>query len=173
VSRPDVSNEYDGVNLLPVRGLADALEVYDDPNIDVMRSDELRVFSSYVAESSLSAIEIIPRDKPVGNVVILEFARRRDGVTENEFVKAWCGQQVRGLNAVPAFTDYVGRHVRNLVVLDRPPGYEYDGIAELWFGRVDQALALLDDEQYRGCRSDDLFTVPLRLLLQTNHVWYQ
>ena len=61
----------------------------------------------------------------------------------------------------------------NLVVLDRPPGYEYDGIAELWFEGVEQAVALLDDEEYRGCGNDDEFTVPLRLLLKTNYVWYR
>ena len=69
-----------------MRGLVDALGVYDDPHIDVMRSDELRVFSTYVAESSLSALEIISSHEPVGSVAILEFARRRTGVAESEFV---------------------------------------------------------------------------------------
>jgi hypothetical protein len=58
--------------------------------------------------------------------------------------------------------------------IDPPPGYEFDGVEELWFDTEEQALALLGDDVYRSHILSDLesFTESssrVTLLPEINH----
>lgn len=147
---PEATRDYDGLNLLTMRSLLDALEVWDSADArTTMRSDELRVFSTYARDFTLIAEDSVLIDGPMRGTVVVQFLRRRAGSDRESFIKAWSGAQGRALMACSAFTGTVRRFVHNYVVLDPPPGYEYDGIAELWFDRLDEALSLFADAGFR------------------------
>jgi hypothetical protein len=147
---PEASQEYDGLNLLTMRGLVNALELWDDPDArTVMRADELRVFSTYAKDFTLFAEDSVLIDGPMRGTVVVQFLRRRADVDRESFVKAWTGKQARSLMSTDMFNARVRRFVHNHVILDAPPGYEYDGIAELWFDAIDDVRSLFDNAQFR------------------------
>lgn len=170
--RPALSTMYDGVNLLPVRGLVDALEVYDGAGIEVMLADELRVFAGHVADTTLVTAETVLRDGPIGGVVLLEFLSRPDGASHIDFIKTWMGVQARRLQSTEKFRSAVRRFVNDLVIVEPPEAAPYAGVSELWFDDVEQALAFVDDQELerRGVNEAGL-TVAFRALFRTNLVW--
>jgi hypothetical protein len=172
LGRPDLSTRYDGVNLLPVRGVVDALEIYDDPNIQVMLADELRVFANHVADTTLVTVETVFRDGPITDVVLLEFVQRRAGVSQIDFIKFWMGVRTRRLQAAEHFRNTVRRFVNDLVIVEPPQAAAYDGVSELWFDDIDQALAFIDDPKLDPRSMNDIgLTVAFRSLFRTNLVW--
>jgi len=169
---PGLSTEYDGANILTLTSLLGAVEVHDQEGIETLRKDEKRVFADYVIDTSMTVHETVVQDKPIGQFVLVEFARRNEGVTPQEFVKSWSGAYGRALVASEPFEKYVGRYVHNHVVLPSPPGYEFDGISETWFENLDDAKAFI--EQSQGVRAEPtLFDVPIRTLLEINHAWFR
>jgi hypothetical protein len=172
LGRPDLSTRYDGVNLLPVRGIVDALEVYDDPNIQVMLADELRVFANHVADTTLITFETVVRDGPISEIVLLEFVQRRPGVSQTDFTKFWMGARARRLQSAERFRNTVRRYVNDLVIVEPPEAVPYDGVSELWFDDAEQALAFIDDGEPDPSSMDDVgLTVAFRSLFRTNLVW--
>lgn len=129
---PGACRDFDGVNLLRLRGLAAAGDIWNDAEtLAIMRPDEPRVFSTYVRNFTLTCSEHIVRDAPRTDCALFGFLRRRHGTSRSAFRDAW-------LDGRSAWTDApslqaASRIVHNLVVQEPPPGYEYDGIAEWWF----------------------------------------
>lgn len=135
---PGASSDYDGVNLLLLRDLQAATDIWNDAEtLAIMRPDEPRVFSTYVREFTLVCHERVLRDAPRGACCVVGFLRRRAGSTREQFQRAWALAAQRELEA-PALAAAV-RVVHNDVHLDPPPGYDYDGIAEWWFESADAA----------------------------------
>jgi hypothetical protein len=164
---------YDGANLLSLTSLLESVDVYDQAGIDTLRTDELRVFDDYVSESSITVHESVLRDQPIGAVVLLEFVRRRPGVSPADFIRAWTGAYARTLLAADAFTAAAGRYVHNHVILPTPPGHDYDGFSETWFAQPEDATAFLAAvEDQPELRSPEGFEIPLRALLQVSHAWF-
>jgi hypothetical protein len=130
--------DYDGVNLLSLRDLQAATDIWNDrETLAIMRPDEPRVFSTYVREFTLVCRERVLRDAPRGNACVVAFLRRRDGLTRDEFLRAWAAEAASASN-----TDAFGaaiRLVHNDVHGDPPPGYDFDGIAEWWFATPEAA----------------------------------
>lgn len=135
------STDYDGVNLLQLRDLDVATDLWNDPEtLAIMRPDEPRVFSTYVRDFTLVCGEHVLRDAPRGEVAVFAFLRRFDGVEKTDFDAAWGHGRVQDWLAAPALRGAV-RVVHNTVVQPAPAGYEYDGIAEWWFASADAARA--------------------------------
>ena len=135
------STGYDGVNLLQLRGLDVASDLWNDPDtLAIMRPDEPRVFSTYVREFTLVCRERVLREAPAGAVALFGFVRRRAGVSTNQFDAAWADGPPEPWLAAPALHGAL-RVVHNSVVQTPPVGYDYDGITEWWFSSADAARA--------------------------------
>lgn len=129
---PGAADDYDGVNLMTLRDLQAATDIWNDPEtLAIMRPDEPRVFAAYVRDFTLVCEESALRDAPRSTTCLVGFLRRRAGMTP----EAW-GRRMAGEAAVTltggAFA-VACRIVHNRVCLPPPPGYEYDSIVEWWF----------------------------------------
>lgn len=135
------STAYDGVNLLRLRDLSVATDIWDDPETQaIMRPDEPRVFSTYVREFSLVCAEHVQRDAPPTGVVVFGFLHRLPSVSPTAFRSAWTIETATAWLDAPALYS-TQRVVHNLVVQPPPVGYDFDGIAEWWFADGDAARA--------------------------------
>ncbi len=139
------STGYDGVNLLQLRDLGVASDLWTDPDtLAIMRPDELRVFSTYVRDFTLVCRERVLRGAPPGSmplpVALFGFLRRKPGVSSSTFNAAWADGERAGWLAAPALQQ-AQRVVHNSVVQTPPTGYDYDGIAEWWFDSAEAAHA--------------------------------
>ena len=132
------ATDYDGVNLLALRDLQAATDIWNDPEtLAIMRPDEPRVFSTYVRHFSLVCRERVLRDLPRGSCCVLGFLKRR------------AGQATQGLSAEIAALPGADRIVWNDVHLPPPDGYDYDAIAEWWYASPDAARMALDAQNLR------------------------
>lgn len=135
------STGYDGVNLLRLRDLDVATDLWNDPEtLAIMRPDEPRVFSTYVRDFTLVCRERVLRDAPAGEVVLFGFVRRGSGMSKAEFDAACADGPLDAWLAAPALQGAL-RVVHNSVVQTPPQVYDYDGIAEWWFASADAARA--------------------------------
>ncbi len=133
--------DYDGVNLLQLRDLDVATDLWNDPEtLAIMRPDEPRVFSTYVRDFTLVCRERVLRDGQRGAVAVFAFVRRNASVTRADFNAAWDGGPLAPWLACPALQGAL-RVVHDSVVQTPPEGYDYDGIAEWWFASADAARA--------------------------------
>lgn len=144
------ADDYDGVNLLALRDLQAATEIWNDPEtLAIMRPDELRVFSAYVREFTLVCEERVWRDQPRSTIGLIGFLRRATGVAALD----WRSRMTTGAAMEPmtrgAFAT-ARRVVHNLVCLPPPRGYEYDSIVEWWFDSADAARAAMGGRDLRG-----------------------
>lgn len=140
------ADDYDGVNLLGIRDLQAAADIWSDAEtLAIMRPDEPRVFSTYVREFTLVCREQVMRDGERdghragmrGSCCVTGFLRRRAELTPEQFIHAWHAPDGSQTDA-PALQDAL-RIVHNEVVEAPPPGYEFDGIAEWWFASPEAA----------------------------------
>jgi hypothetical protein len=165
-----LTQEFDGANLLGLTSLFDAVDVYNQEGIPALRTDEKRVFSDYVSESSMTGVEHVLLDGERGRVVVLELVRRRPGTDLRSFLLSWTGDYARAVMSSAPFGDHVRRYVHNQIVLPTPPGWGYDGIAELWFGHIASATSYLRRSRELG------IAVPgvqpgFATMLELSHVW--
>lgn len=138
---PGASTAYDGVNLLDLRDLSAATDIWNDPEtLAIMRPDEPRVFSTYVRDFSLVCRERVLRPGPASAVVVAGFLRRGAGISKSAFDAAWGYDAAAPWLAAPALEGAL-RVVHNTVVQTPPEGYAYDGIAEWWFDSAAAARA--------------------------------
>ena len=141
------STDYDGVNLLQLRDLDVATDIWNDPEtLAIMRPDEPRVFSTYVRDFTLVCGEQVLRDAPPSPVVVVGFLRRNAGISKSAFDTAWLDGPKEAWLSSPTFTT-ARRVVHNHVVQTPPEGYEFDGIAEWWFDSADAARAAFADSR--------------------------
>ncbi|SNQ48664.1 conserved hypothetical protein [Frankia canadensis] len=146
---PGASVAYDGVNLLPVRGLLDAVQTWDHPDARThLVPDELRVFSGLVRDFTVYAVETVLADGPRVRHLAVRFVKARPGLGGAEFVTRWSGEGARALLA--ASDGRVRRLAHNHVILDRPAGYDYDGVEELWFDTLDAMTSFFADDRTKS-----------------------
>lgn len=167
----EVDQAHDGANILTYRDLLSAATTDEDPNMPTMLVDELRVFSAYVSESTLTAVEEVLLAGPVGKFVLLELATRAPDVSVPEFVSAWTGRFAPRFMKSSAFAP-VSRYVHNPVIFPTPDAYPYDGFAETWVESAADVPALIEasDEAYAALDTD-AFAVGPRFLLAAHHAW--
>ena len=136
---PGAATDYDGVNLLVLRDLQAATDIWNDAEtLAIMRPDEPRVFSTYVREFTLVCEEQVMRDVPRSGVVLVGFLRRQSGLDAAAWRLRWMQSQPQHWMVSGAFAR-AQRVVHNRVHLPPPAGYEYDSICEWWFGSVQEA----------------------------------
>ncbi len=76
------ADDYDGVNLLALRDLQAAADIWSDPEtLTIMRPDEPRVFATYVRDFTLVCEERPLRDNPRTTTALIGFLRRSTGRT--------------------------------------------------------------------------------------------
>jgi hypothetical protein len=168
----DVDHEHDGANIMTMRDLVSTATIDEDPNIDTLLTDELRVFTRYVRETSLTAVEDVVVDGPRGDLLLLEVVSRRKDVTLPEFVSAWTGAYAQALVGLPDFGSRVSRYVHNAVIFPPPVDYPYDGFAELWVGSAEDAAAVIEASDAAYAASGiDAFQIRKRFLFGINHAW--
>ncbi len=135
------STDYDGVNLLQLRDLSVASDIWNDPEtLATMRPDEPRVFSTYVRDFTLVCRARVLRAAPATGVALFGFVRRAAHTSPAAFGAAWADGPAAPWLAAPALQGAL-RVVHHSVVQTPPPGYDYDGIAEWWFASADAARA--------------------------------
>lgn len=127
------SEDYDGVNLLSLRDRQAAQDIWtDEETLQIMRPDELRVFSSYVRDFTLLAQEQLLRDGAETGICLLLFLR-------GHAKTSLCAPELGGWSSSP--WGRVQRLVWNEVTGERPRGYHYDAIVEAWFETLDDIAA--------------------------------
>ena len=152
---PGASSDYDGVNLLALRDLQAATDIWNDAEtLAIMRPDEPRVFSTYVREFSLVCEERVLRDAPRGSCCVVGFLRRRSGLSRDAFQRAWAAGAAGELKA--ATLPEAVRVVHNDVHLEPPPGYDFDGIAEWWFESPEKVRQAVGQDDLRRTLSAGL-----------------
>lgn len=130
---PGASVEHDGVNLLALRDLSAATDIWNDAEtLAVMRPDEPRVFATYVRNFTLVCEERPLRDVPRTRTALFGFLRRRVQVDAPAWRAFMARPATRSALLAGAFAA-AGRVVHDAVHLAPPPGYEFDAILEWWF----------------------------------------
>jgi len=136
------SLDYDGVNLLQLRDLGVASDIWNDPETRaIMRPDELRVFDRYVRDFTLVAQERVLFSAAPGDAVLVGFLRGLPALDTAVFLDA--------LAQVPSPWPQAGRLVLNAVAPERPAGYDFDAIVEWWFADADALRAALGPRDLR------------------------
>ncbi len=142
---------FDGVGLLWLRSpeMLDA-PISDPTAIPTMRADELKVFHQQAFASSVMLEEHVLAEAGAPSVALLTFVRRAAGSTRADFAAAWMRAGLAYSAAAPAA---IRRQVRSTAVLE--PTIDFDGLAEMWFETIEDAVAAGSD---RGLR--DALTGP-------------
>lgn len=132
---PGASNEHDGVGLLALRSVVaiPAMHTVLTRN-DVAFADELRAFERAVEDVTVYAASELVVDGPETDVVVIEYARRREAIDAVD--------HLRGIERQPQddalLEAGVRRWVRNVAVGAPARGFGYDAVTELWFDSLDQ-----------------------------------
>ncbi len=135
------TTDYDGVNLLELRDLQAATDIWSDAEtLAIMRPDEPRVFSTYVREFTLVGAEDVLRDAPRSDICVIGFLRRDPGLVAADWPRRLARSRPEQWMLDGPFSA-CARVVHNAVCLPPPPGYEYDSICEWWFAAADDARA--------------------------------
>jgi hypothetical protein len=130
-----IHTDADGVNLLQIRDLQVASDIWHDPETQaIMKPDELRVFDRYVRDFTLVAEEKVLVDRAAGQAVLVGFLKQVPKGHESNLRQA--------LSDFSNWNDGQ-RLVLNWVQEGQPEGYEYDAIVEWWFKDAQQLLARL------------------------------
>ncbi|MFN0090819.1 MAG: hypothetical protein ACKVWR_11215 [Acidimicrobiales bacterium] len=132
---PGASNEHDGVGLLPLRSVVSIPSAHTVlTRNDVAFADELRTFERAVEEVTVYAASELVVEGPETDVVVFEYARRREAVEPVEHIRAL----ERHADDDALLEAGVRRWVRNVAVGAAPRGFGYDAVTELWFDSLDQ-----------------------------------
>ena len=132
---PGASNEHDGVGLLALRSVVSipSMHMVLTRN-DIALADELRTFERAVEDVTVYAASELVVDGPETEVVVFDYARRRETVDPVEHLRAL----ERHPDDDALLEAGVRRWVRNVAVGAAPRGFGYDAVTELWFDSLDQ-----------------------------------
>lgn len=142
------ADDYDGVNLLALRDLQAAADIWSDPEtLTIMRPDEPRVFATYVRDFTLVCEERPLRDNPRTTTALIGFLRRSTGRTGADWQR-WMQSEAAAVLAGGVFAT-ARRVVHDEVCRPPPPGYEYDSVLEWWFDSTAAARAAFGGRDVR------------------------
>jgi hypothetical protein len=162
------SDEYDGVALFGLRGLTSIPWMHKVlASNEVTMADELRTFSSFVKDFTVFTASVVLLDGPETSAAVLHFVRRTPGIGPGEFGDRWRG---KGQALVADSGGSLSRYVMNEVISIGPPGYRYDGVAELWFNSFDDIEAKAGAINELGTATDDPVQSGSSVLLVTDVV---
>ncbi len=131
---PGASNEHDGVGLLALRSVVSipTMEAVLTRN-DIALADELRTFERAVEDVTVYTASELVAEGPETEVVVFEYARRRETVDPVDHLRAIARQPEDDALLEAG----VRRWVRNIAVGAAPRGFGYDAVTELWFDSLD------------------------------------
>jgi hypothetical protein len=129
-----VSSEYDAVGLFALRDICAIPLVAGFLKQDYIQADERRFFNATSDSFSMFCAENILRDGPAGKTVLIQFLRRAADIGPSAFRRQW--EAAHGARFGGAALPAVRRYIQNIMIAPPPPGFGYDGIAELWFDDV-------------------------------------
>ncbi|RZL07121.1 MAG: EthD family reductase, partial [Rubrivivax sp.] len=136
---------------------------------------EVRVFGMEVVHCAMFTEERVLQDGPATGFVVIEFLVRAPGLSPEQFAQQWQAHAGALLDSAPA-RRLVRRYAQDRVVQQPPPGYEFDGVSEMWFDSMEDAVALLGDADYQAgvqaaraafCDMDRTVLMPTRV----THAW--
>ncbi|MCC6438376.1 MAG: hypothetical protein IT196_25360 [Acidimicrobiales bacterium] len=132
---PGASNEHDGVGLLALRSVVSIPTMHAVlTRNDVAFADELRTFERAVEDVTVYAASELELEGPETDVVVIEYARRREAIDAVEHLRA-----IERKPEDDALLEAgVRRWVRNVAVGAPARGFGYDAVTELWFDSLDQ-----------------------------------
>jgi uncharacterized protein (TIGR02118 family) len=99
-------------------------------------------------------------------VKLIACARRKPGITRDEFSRYWLENHGPLVRSVPEFMRHVRRYVQCHIVSDSGPlgaSSDCDGVAELWFDNLEGLRQAFNEPRYLEIiRPDELKFVDLR-----------
>jgi hypothetical protein len=142
------TNEHDGVALLSLRSIVSIPALHDMVvTNDIALADELRVFERPVEEFTMYAASEILIEGAETQCVVIDFARRRAGVSPVDFFRQADDHHSRQGELETLAAAGVRRWVRNAAIAPAARGFAYDAINEYWFESLDSVAdgsAVLD-----------------------------
>lgn len=127
-----LSDEYDGMGLFPLKGLHSIPVIASNLKRDYIKADELRFFTMNSEDFSMYCAEDVLRNGPETKAVVVQFLRRNSSLAPQDFITQWREASAELLEK-SSFGGSVSRYIQNTVIALPPPGFGYDGIAEIWF----------------------------------------
>jgi hypothetical protein len=118
-----------------------------------VEADELRVFSTHVANFSFRCRETFVHGGAAGHAAIIRFLCRKSGSSREEFDAALARHAEVGKHAVDA-TNTATRYVHNLLREAPPPDYPFDGVTETWFIASEDATHAFVDDAFKPVAQD-------------------
>ncbi len=98
-------------------------------------------------------------------VKLIVCAKRKPGMTHEEFDRYWRENHGPLVRSVPEFIRHVRKYVQCHIVSNSVPlgaGSDYDGVAELWFDNLDELNRAFNEPRYLEIiRPDELKFVDL------------
>lgn len=135
------SLEYDGINLLTLVDQSFATAMWQSDEVqELILPDELQTFDTYVRHFSLITRETIVNAGGMSPICLIVFLKRDQRLSMADFVEALCARHSEMAHGR-------GRAVVNTVI-DRPPGYNFDAVTELWFSDDPAAAQFLQSRTY-------------------------
>jgi hypothetical protein len=170
---PGASRERGGVGMLWLRSrdLLSAQPV--DPAMrPTMQADELRVFTGLVMNSLVTVDETVLKDGRGARFCLISFLRARPGLGREEFIQSW-RRQADALLDAPEFSSLVQRYAISAAF--GKASFEADGMAEMWFNSVEDAVRACNTPAYRRLvleeQEEFAMPAPLTLLTDLAHAW--
>jgi hypothetical protein len=165
---PHSSDEYDGVAILRLNGLASIpWMLRESVTNEVAMADELRAFSTYVKDFTMFTADTVLQDGPETPAALLQFMRRQHSVGPSAFVDAW---RAHGAAVMSGLAGGLRRYVQNDVIVPGPPGFGFDGIAEMWFDSLDDVKAAAGEIDRLAAESEPFIQNRSGVLLATEVV---
>lgn len=140
---PGVSQAHDGVAVVSSRSEALIRMGENREGQEAVIDDEVRVFGRPADAFALACREAVSLGGPPARAAVIRFFVRKPSVSPDDFLTRWADAHA-DLAARAVGGGRLSRYVQN-AVLRRPPGYEFDGVAEAWFESVDDAVGALVD----------------------------
>ena len=173
VGIPGAGRARGGVGMLWLRNrdLLSAKPV--DPAMrPTMQADELRVFTGLVMDSLLTVDESVQKDGHGARFCLLSFVQARPGLERDGFLRAWQSQATALLEDAQ-FSSLIRRHVLDAAFGKK--SFEADGMTEMWFDSVEDAVKACNTGAYRRLVLEEQETfampAPLTMLTELVHSW--
>ncbi len=170
----DGSSEYDGVNLLTMGSIVEAVRVLSDPALNSMLEDELPVFAGPVKYVTLVAEETVLFGGSTTDVVFLRFIRTKEPMEITDFIQSWSVEYGSLITQLSCYSQAIKRYVHNHTIFPTPDGFKWDGVEEMWFEDHESARVFVTDPGYQELSSaerDWLAPPQTSLLCEINSSW--
>jgi EthD domain len=142
---PPGGAELGGVGQIWIRDDEAAAAVFADPDVALLEKDEEETFGRRLGSRLMPTRERVVVDKGTELLSIVAQLHRREGVSREQFARAW-DEVADRIAASPDVTHHLARYVLNQVM---PASEEADGVVEVGFASAQDAVAFRTDSGLR------------------------